>query len=164
MANGQDIVNSYQKRGYLPLSADNQGGLGFKKSMDKDCSLLPEPVWFHVHNKGANGATIPLYMSDGVTPRTMMAKDRAEYAENIEKGWKIVEPTPQEELTKKPLPPAHEPLPVNDLRALLDKSATKIKKDLNDISPIGLKFLRSCEEAGKNRKVVIKLIDGFLNE
>lgn len=81
-----DIAHSMRKKGYEPLATDSFGGIGFRKSLkvsDEDssqCEIWPGEIWFNTGKK----------MQDGVTPRTVVARNKDQYAENLKKGYSVV--------------------------------------------------------------------------
>ena len=82
-----DIARSMRKKGYEPLATDSFGGIGFKKNLkvsDEEGTLqyelLAGDVWFDTGKK----------MQDGVTPRTVVARNKDQYLENLKKGYSVV--------------------------------------------------------------------------
>ncbi len=82
-----DIARSMRKKGYEPLATDSFGGIGFRKNIkvndDEDIfyeGLWLGDIWFDTGKK----------MQDGVTPRTIVARNRDQYAENLKKGYSVV--------------------------------------------------------------------------
>jgi len=79
-----------RKKGYEPLATDSFGGIGFRKSLKKkdeedSCQLevWPGEIWFDTGKK----------MRDGVTPRTVMAKNEEQYSEYLKKGYRPIKKT-----------------------------------------------------------------------
>ncbi len=85
-----DIARSMRKKGYEPLAADSFGGIGFRKNLkvsnEEDIfyeDLWLGDIWFDTGKK----------MQDGLTPRTIVARNKEQYAENLKKGYSIVKET-----------------------------------------------------------------------
>ena len=68
-----------EKKGYIPLSDDGKGAIGFRPSLNKINRRLPVEIWFDTGKK----------MNDG-TPRTVCAYDEAQREEYLKRGWKPV--------------------------------------------------------------------------
>ena len=97
---GGNIIEALRKKGFEPLMATQDGGIGFKKSFKENNHLLEKPVWFDI------GQT--MFDSEGNTTRmTVAAKDKLQYAEYCKKGWKPLAPGESHILKYANLPPVN---------------------------------------------------------
>lgn len=82
-----DIARSMKRKGYEPLAVDSFGGIGFKKSLkgDDDDGSYQEELW-----PGVMWFETGKVMQDGVTPRTIAARNVEQYRECVKNGYKPV--------------------------------------------------------------------------
>ncbi len=81
------IDSSMRKKGYETLHADNMGGIGFKRSINKNAREIDAPVWFDT------GLTMKGIKKNGESEdvrRLVCAYDGVQYDEYMSKGWKPI--------------------------------------------------------------------------